>query len=425
MRNIILIFLFSVFFLIGCEEVGENAELFNAVRNGDIDELNLLITDDTDLTMTNELGNTLLHLAVSTGDLEIVKYFIDAGADPDAENAEGNSPIDLALAEGYADMAIAMKQSTKTVKSSTGSDVTIWNAALRGDMDSMRELLADGSDVNEEDDIDLSTPLHYAAKGGSVSMVTFLLDEGANVYAQDRAWSIPLHEAIMSEHLEIVKVLIEDEKYTMNTADKQGKMAIHCAALTGNMDIITYLVEEKKANVNAWDWLGRTPIHYAVDSKNLKAVKYLIEKGAKTSISDEDGNNLLLRAAENNILEIVKYLIDELGFSVYKENYNEETALTLSCRNSSSNPFGSLEVAKYLIQSGATVNHKDVYGRSALYWAAYCNQYGLVQYLVEQGANIYARTEDGTSIVNISEEKGAYLIMNYILDKQAEDVSSS
>ena len=53
------------------------------------------------------------------------------------------------------------------------------------------------------------TPLHYAARHGSASVVGYLLDGGADVTALDSEGHPALYHAVMMEHVEVSKILVE------------------------------------------------------------------------------------------------------------------------------------------------------------------------------------------------------------------------
>lgn len=67
-------------------------------------------------------------------------------------------------------------------------------AALEDRVESVRELLANGSDPNEQDRGGLS-PLHLAAQQGAVGAAEVLVHAGANVNSADRFGNTPLHKA--------------------------------------------------------------------------------------------------------------------------------------------------------------------------------------------------------------------------------------
>ena len=64
---------------------------------------------------------------------------------------------------------------------------------------------------------------------------------------------------------------------------------------------------------------------------------------------------------------------------------------------------GHLEIAKYLIEKGADVNHARNDGVTALMFAASNDQPEVVEYLIIQGADINAKTKDGKTALDLAE----------------------
>lgn len=82
----------------------------------------------------------------------------------------------------------------------------------------------------------------------------------------------------------------------------------------------------------------------------LDFIFYLIQKGANANCKTEKGKNLLHIAVERNKLEIVKNLLDNVGFNVDEEDIKGVTPLILAILKS------NLEMAEYLIERGADIN---------------------------------------------------------------------
>src|SRR5436305_2057973 len=60
------------------------------------------------------------------------------------------------------------------------------DAAFRGDIDAVRDLIDKGADINERDSFN-STALHYAVTKRNGEMVDLLLERGADVSVKDTA----------------------------------------------------------------------------------------------------------------------------------------------------------------------------------------------------------------------------------------------
>ena len=84
------------------------------------------------------------------------------------------------------------------------------NAAEEGNLNEVKQLIQEGYQVNDFDELGM-TPLHYAAENGHVEVMKYLLKSGANVNAHDegRAGNTPLGEVAGNCSYEIAKILID------------------------------------------------------------------------------------------------------------------------------------------------------------------------------------------------------------------------
>ena len=84
----------------------------------------------------------------------------------------------------------------------------IFDAIENGNTEMVKQLIANGIDVNtcnEEENLSL---LSAAVHSGNAEIVEFLLDNGADVNAEDSQTFIPLHYAVHSGSLEMIKLLL-------------------------------------------------------------------------------------------------------------------------------------------------------------------------------------------------------------------------
>jgi ankyrin repeat protein len=82
-------------------------------------------------------------------------------------------------------------------------------AAAKGDVASVRELLAQGVDVDDTEESEYGTPLSAAARAGQLEIVTLLLDAGANIdFRNEDMGATPLMMAVDAGQVEVVKHLI-------------------------------------------------------------------------------------------------------------------------------------------------------------------------------------------------------------------------
>jgi hypothetical protein len=90
----------------------------------------------------------------------------------------------------------------------------IHNDASKGDIDSVRFLLARDRSLAKKTDSDNRTPLHYAARDGHTAICSLLIENGADIEARDNniyflyRLATPLHIAAGTTYLDVVNVLI-------------------------------------------------------------------------------------------------------------------------------------------------------------------------------------------------------------------------
>ncbi|KIY70997.1 ankyrin [Cylindrobasidium torrendii FP15055 ss-10] len=79
---------------------------------------------------------------------------------------------------------------------------------------------------------------------------------------------------------------------TMSMADTPSKECastpLHEAVVSGDLEVLRAALEKQDTGVDVVDGFGYTPLHLAVDRGSLDAVKLLLEKGAKVDLKDQD-----------------------------------------------------------------------------------------------------------------------------------------
>ena len=125
--------------------------------------------------------------AVANGRIERVRLLLAAGADTGAWDALGNTPLHVAAARGDSQIVSALlgAGAIRANQPSRGTGRTpLHEAAFYRHLDVIRLLLDGGADVNARDR-GRQTPLHVAAACGSADVVALLLRLGADSTAHD------------------------------------------------------------------------------------------------------------------------------------------------------------------------------------------------------------------------------------------------
>ena len=165
-----------------------------------------------------------------------------------------------------------------------GPDAPMADAAMRGDAEAVRALLADGADVNAAHG-DGMTALHWAALNGNAEIARLLIGAGAALGAGTRLGAhTPLHVAARAGHGEIVAILA-GAGADAAALTETGAAPLHFAAAAGDVRAVTVLLEHG-APVDAQEpeW-GQTPLMFAAALGRTEAVVALLEAGADATIA--------------------------------------------------------------------------------------------------------------------------------------------
>lgn len=106
------------------------------------------------------------------------------------------------------------------------------------------------------------TPLHLAAIKGDAEEVRKLLAQGANPNLKDNAGWTPLHEACNLGHLGVVEELLQ-QGALLNTPGYQNDSPLHDAVRNGQIAVVKLLVE-RGASQSVLNMLGLRPVDYAL-----------------------------------------------------------------------------------------------------------------------------------------------------------------
>ena len=270
-------------------------------------------------------------------------------------------------------------------------DSKLLEAAINGETELVKLLIAAGTDVNKADNDWGRTPLYRAASEGHTECVKLLIAAGADVNKANKLGKTPLFTAAMNGHTECVKLLLAAGA-DVNKANKLGETLLYTAARCGHTECAKLLLAAG-ADVNQTneDGESETPLYGAASNGRTECVKLLIAAGADVNKADRWGKTPLYMAAWNGRTECVKLLINA-GADVNKaDKWGTPLSNAAVC--------GHTECVKLLIAAGADVN-KDVNkadedGQTLLYRAAKNGHTECVKLLIDAGSDVNKADEDG------------------------------
>lgn len=418
-----------------------------------------LIESGVDVNRASADGTTALHWAAYYGELELAQRLIRAEADPDTSNDYGSSPLGEAATKGDLEMTSLLLEAGADAESANPEGQTALMAVARtGNITAAKLLLDKGADVNAVEAWGGQSALHWAAARKHPEMVEFLIANGADIdiRAIDRNWErrvtseprmkdmktggfTPLLYAVRENCIACVNALL-DAGADINKPDPDNVSPLILSLVNLRYDMAMNLIE-RGAEINQWDYFGRTPLYAAVDTHlvpgrsnrgDLPAVekytaydvaKKLLEKGANPNISlklyppareivYDRGNDFnvmntgatpIQHAAYMGDTKMMKLLL-EYGADWSQANAYGVTpmiALTSKSTNENTRSSGKTELdvmqgLEVLLQAGADVNQKGGrFGETPLHTSARMNWSVVVSFLVENGADLYAKDDRG------------------------------
>ena len=232
----------------------------------------------------NRQDESPLMLAVHRGRFDVVNILVEYGADIYVRNNYNLQPIDEASYCGHTDIVQLLSSCKSTVLCGRNFTPLVdlrvdchCNTAmhLTTNFQSMISLIENGADVDAEN-VDGLRPIHCAVRTRVVELVKLLIQHGANVDATDVFGNTPLHDAVC-HGLNVVQVLVQHGKAKLNVQNTDGKTPLHIAVERQQSDVIVFLLSQD-VDVALTDVWRNTALHYITselftDSVVTKCVK--------------------------------------------------------------------------------------------------------------------------------------------------------
>ncbi|XP_065883611.1 poly [ADP-ribose] polymerase tankyrase-2-like [Dysidea avara] len=399
-------------------------DLLEAARVGHTEELMMLLTPlNVNCHAADGRKSTPLHLACGYNRVSVVKLLLKQGADVHAKDKGGLVPLHNACSYGHYEVA--------------------------------ELLLEHGASVNAVD-LWQYTPLHEAASKSRSEVCTLLLCHGAdptltnchNKSALDLAATNDLHSKIDYEfkghtllsasasgdipkikRIVTAKLITFKHPLTQNTA-LHIAITSDCSKRKGVVELLI----KKGAEVNATNKQMFTPLHCAADKMAMDCLEILVKHGCMINARDQSGQTALHRSAQQGLVNVCQFLLqhgadpllvtreghtvaDMANVSVLKLLQEEPTkAISVEARLLEATKSSNIELIKKLL-TPQIVNCRDTDGRNStpLHFAAGYNRVEIVEYLLQNGANVHAKDKGGLVPLHNACSYGHYEVTELLL----------
>jgi ankyrin repeat protein len=372
------------------KEAAQPADLWQAINANSLQYVQKFAKD---VNAVDPLGQPALLLAAARGYADIASWLLDQGADIEVRGPRNWTPLIAATFGGHTDVVKLLLQYNASTKAVSADGLNaLFYAVDYQCPDIIDVLLAAGADVNA------ATALEFQ-DGHSVLMRTAmhnfpllaekLLAAGARVEQTDRQSRTALIYAAQYDAVDTLAVL-QRYRADLKLRDNDGNDALQVVALKGQLATAQWLAGQG-LDLKIKNKAGDTALIIAARAGNTEVAKLLAEKSDKSA-----RNDALFAAVQGGSLPTVQSLL-ELGLAVDSRSADGETPLMVAAR--SSHP----HLVEYLLQQKADVKLRDREGNDALL-SAVLNAYrheGIVQQLLAAGADKFLRNGQGMSAAEI------------------------
>eukprot|EP00111_Clytia_hemisphaerica_P001648 TCONS_00004672-protein len=351
----------------GCNVNQANKDKMTALHvaadHGNTEIMEVLVKANAELNVLDEMLQTPLHRAAQSDHTQACRVLLMNGADQTVRSACGVTPSQIAAENAQKVFQATQESATKDI------DLKLLEASKTGDFTTIKALCTPQT-VNCRDLAGrLSTPLHFASGYNRIDIVEHILKNGANVHAKDKGGLVPLHNACSYGHYEVAESLVRHGA-SVNAADHWKFTPLHEAAGKGKFDICKLLLKHG-ADANKKNHEGKTPLD-------------LVKEGFPDVADLLRGDVALLEAAKKGTLAKVMKLATPQNINCRDTQGRNSTPLHLAAG------YNHVEVAEFLLESGADVNAQDKGGLIPLHNASSYGHVDIAALLIKYKADVNA-----------------------------------
>lgn len=203
-----------------------------------------------------------------------------------------------------------------------------------------------------------------------------------------------LHWAAINNHLPIVKFLCENETSKADPNAAGGELRatpLHWACRNGLVYVVDYLLQHARADVSLRDAQSYNALHLAVHSSNIMLIIYLVYNYCSNSQSRGEG----------------LYIDEPDAF--------DRTPLHWASYQ------GDILTVNLLLKFGADVKKRDKTLFIPLHWAFMKGYKSVLKALVNAGSEIFAKNDQGKTSFDVAKDMNCYNLWIKVLQETGRD----
>ena len=380
--------------------------------------MSILFTDVDD-PMWFENNSTPLHTACCHGLTVEVEWLLKAvGYKVLKRGLRGWSPLHAAAYGGHHHVVSLLLAEASPATLDDDNVTPLHVACFKGHKEIVAFLIKEKQVSPHISDAFDDTLVHYAASGGKLQVIKFLVDEcGCFLIAENAEGANPFLSACLQPNIHVIEYILEASQCDPYVTNNYDQGALHYAACTNSPAVFRYLEQVMGSGFNllAIDDLRYIPAHLAACNSSLdlvqKFVEFLKESILTTDIKQKTpileaadgawvhGSRILVRCLSSKSSRTI--MVNNLCLSTWNSNTVEQQKKTVTFLL---NYFRG----KYDLQA------KDVEGLNILHYACQSGNIQLAYVLIiDYGLNPCTLTHDNRTVMSFAALSGCVPLLRY------------
>ena len=261
-------------------------------------------------------------------------------------------------------------------------------AVRKGEIKEVESILDEGLDVESEDRIGW-TAMIRAAEHGQQSIIQLLLQRGASVHHGTIGNRLPIHFASEYGHVNIVEVLLSQDKSQLNLRDHLGQTPLHKASRNGRKEVVKFLLSQNEIEADPEDNDGWRPLMHAITDEDGLMVEMILE------YPEVDPNHRL------------------------KDHGQTPLWLAITTKDDD-------RILQLLLQrSDLELNRTARFGEACIFRASMWSMLTGLQTLLKKGADVNLPNEDGRTPLSIAASRGHKEVLEILLKHPNIDLNQA